>query len=280
MRMRSLLLVTLAVVSASSVGAQTAPAASVQLYTLDCGKLDFPDMSDLSDTGENAGKAGTLAVPCYLIHHGKDWMLWDTGLGDKIAAKPNGEMVNGARFSVRRTLVSQLAELGLKPDSIHYVALSHLHLDHCGNIDLFPHAIFLVPGVELAWARATTGAPGVVPALIAPLAHDSIDTSNYDRDVFGDGTVKILVAPGHTPGHRILLVKLAKSGSILISGDLYHTRENYEKGLVPSWNYNRAETLASFNRFAGIQKNTHARVIVEHAPEDFTAMPAFPKFLD
>lgn len=69
-------------------------------------------------------------MPCYLIHHGKDWMLWDTGLGDKIAAKPNGVMIYGARFSVRRTLVSQLAELGLKPDDIRYVALSHLHADH------------------------------------------------------------------------------------------------------------------------------------------------------
>jgi N-acyl homoserine lactone hydrolase len=278
--MRSLVHLALAAITASAMAAQSPPAASVRLYTLDCGHLDFPDMGDLSDTGENAGKPGVLAVPCYLIHHGKDWMLWDTGLGDRIAAKPNGESFPGARFSVKRTLVSQLAELGLTPDSIRYVALSHLHLDHCGNIGLFPHATFLIPAAELSWARGTPSPPGVVPELIAPLAHDSIETSDYDRDLFGDGSVKILDMPGHTPGHRVLLVKLAKSGSILISGDLYHTRENYEKGLVPNGNYNRASTLASFNRFAGIQKNTHARVIVQHAPEDFASMPAFPKFLD
>jgi glyoxylase-like metal-dependent hydrolase (beta-lactamase superfamily II) len=278
--MRFLLHLVLAAATASAMAAQSAPIASVQLYTLDCGRLDFPDMGDLSDTGENAGKPGTLAVPCYLIHHGKDWMLWDTGLGDKLASKPNGEIIDGGRFSVRRTLASQLAEIGLTPDSIRYVALSHLHLDHCGNIGLFPHAIFLIPDAELTWARRKPASPGVVADLIAPLARAHIDANNWDRDVFGDGSVKILEAPGHTPGSRILLVTLAKSGPILISGDLYHTRENYEKGLVPNGNYNRAETLASFNRFAGIQKNTHARVIVEHAPEDFAAMPVFPKFLD
>jgi N-acyl homoserine lactone hydrolase len=278
--MRTIVQLALAAAIASTMTAQTAPAVDVRLYTLDCGRLDFADMGDLSDTGENTGKPGVLAVPCYLIRHGKDWMLWDTGLGDRIAAIPNGEMQPGARFSVRRTLVSQLAQLGLTPDSIRYVALSHLHLDHCGNIALFPHAIFLIPAVELAWARATPSPPGVVPALITPLARDSIERSNYDRDVFGDGSVRILQMPGHTPGHQVLLVKLAKSGSILISGDLYHTRENYQKGLVPNGNDNRANTLASFNRFAGIQKNTHARVVIQHAPEDFASMPAFPKYLD
>jgi N-acyl homoserine lactone hydrolase len=278
--MRALLQLVLAAVTASTISAQSPPTASVRLYTLDCGRIDFADMGDLSDTGENSGKPGVLAVPCYLIHHGKDWMLWDTGLGDRIAAMPNGETVPLARFSVRRTLVSQLAQLGLTPDSIRYVALSHLHLDHCGNIGLFSHATFMVPAAELTWARSKPSPPGVVSELIEPLAHDSIETSDYDRDVFGDGSVRILEMPGHTPGHQVLLVKLARSGSILISGDLYHTRENYEKGLVPNGNYNRASTLASFNRFAGIQKNTHARVIVEHAPEDFASMPVFPKFLD
>jgi N-acyl homoserine lactone hydrolase len=78
----------------------------------------------------------------------------------------------------------------------------------------------------------------------------------------------------------MLLIKLAKSGAVLVSGDLYHTRENYEKELVPSSNVSRADTLASFQRFKGIVTNTHARVVIQHAPEDFAAMPAFPKYLD
>ncbi len=259
--------------------ARTAPAVAMQFYTLDGGHLDFKNMGAFSDTGEHEGEPGSIAVPCYLIHHGKDWLLWDTGLGDKIAAEPNGEYKFGGHFTVRRTLKSQLAQIGLKPDDIHYVALSHLHSDHSGNTVLFPQATFLVAAVELTWARGVPTPGGVEPALIAPLADAHVSASDEDKDVFGDGTVQTLKAPGHTPGHRMLLVKLAP-GYLLISGDLYHTRENYEKGLIPNENVSRADTLASFARFARVRDNTHARVIIQHSPADFAALPAFPKFLD
>ena len=62
--MRSLVQLVLAAITATAMAAQSPPAASVRLYTLDCGRLDFSDMGDLSDTGENAGKPGVLAVPC------------------------------------------------------------------------------------------------------------------------------------------------------------------------------------------------------------------------
>lgn len=261
---------------------QGPPAATlgIQLYTLDGGRLYFKDMGAFSDTGERAGQPGTMAVSCYLIHHGKDWLLWDTGLGDRIAGLPDGEVKFGGRFTVRRTLGAQLTELGLKPDDIHYVALSHLHSDHCGNIGLFPGATFLVANVELAWARALPTPDGVELPLIRPLAQARIEATDEDKDVFGDGSVRILKAPGHTPGHRILLVKLAKAGTLLISGDLYHTRLDYKKGLIPVGNVSRADTMASFDRFARIKANTRARVIIEHAPEDFAMMPAFPKYLE
>ena len=115
---------------------------------------------------------------------------------------------------------------------------------------------------------------------IEPLAHSRVDALADDRDVFGDGTVRILKAPGHTPGSRMLLVKLAKTGAVLVSSDLYHTRENYDQGLVPTVNTSRAETLASFGRFKGIAANTKARVAIQHSSEDFASMPAFPKYLD
>lgn len=263
-----------------SAATQPATVPAVQLYTLDCGRLDVGDLGDFSDTGEHEGERSVLAVPCYLIHHGSDWLLWDTGLGDRLAAVPAGEILYGLRFTVRRTLASQLAELKLTPDAIRFVALSHLHTDHAGNIGLFPHSTFLIASSELAWARAAPTPGGVLPALIAPLTSAKVDASDDDRDVFGDGSVQILKGPGHTPGHRFLLIKLAKAGTLLITGDLYHTRENLAKGLLPKGNVDRAATLASFDRFARIRANTHARVVVQHSPEDFAAMPVFPMFLD
>lgn len=254
-------------------------AAAVRLYTLDCGLTEFTSADVFSDTGEYEGRSLALPTPGYLIRHGNDWMLWDTGLSDDLAAEPNGVVKFGGRFSVRRTLSSQLAELGLRPDDIRYVGLSHLHFDHTGNIGLFPKSTFLVAAAELSSARAEPTPFGVDLASISPLKDAAVIASDLDYDVFGDGTVKMLKTPGHTHGHRSLIVKLARSGVVLITGDLYHTRQNYEEGLVPRIN-DRADTLASMDRFARIKQITNARVVIQHSPEDFDAMPAFPEYLD
>jgi N-acyl homoserine lactone hydrolase len=101
-----------------------------------------------------------------------------------------------------------------------------------------------------------------------------------DYDVFGDGTVRILAAPGHTPGHQVLELKLQKTGTVILSGDLYHLRTNREFMRVPVINASRADTLASMNRIETIVKNSKARVIVQHDPQDFLALPKLPAYLD
>ncbi len=256
-----------------------AAAPAIRLYTLDCGLTEFKDADVFSDTGDYAGTYLALPTPCYLIRHGEDWLLWDTGLSDTLASEAGGKEIFGGRFSVKRTLASQLAALGLRPRDIRYVAISHLHFDHTGNLGLFPNSTVLVAAEELAAARSRKPPFGVDPASIAPLAKAKVVSFDLDRDVFGDGSVTMLKTPGHTPGHSALLVKLPNTGPVLISGDLYHTRQNYEGGMVPRINQ-RADTLASMDRFAKIRLKTKARVVIQHAPEDFAAMPAFPRYLD
>jgi N-acyl homoserine lactone hydrolase len=252
----------------------------VRLYTLDGGLTEFDDADVFSDTGEYAGQPIKLPTPSYLIQHGAQWMVWDTGNGDQLASVPGGDAVYGGRFTQPRTLKEQLAELDLQPDDISYVGISHLHRDHTGNIGLFRNATFLISAEELAWARGIPTPFGVDAPAIAPLNAARLEPLQMDRDVFGDGTVRILRAPGHTPGSTMLLLKLANSGTVLLSGDLFHTRQNYEKDLVPLVNSSRAETLASSQRFRALVANTNARVVIQHAPEDFASMPAFPKYLD
>ena len=255
-------------------------ATAIKLYTLDCGLTQFTDAAVFSDTGEYDGEPIELPTPCYLIRHGDDWLLWDTGNGDHLAALRNGVEMFGGRFTQPRTLVSQLAELGITPADVDYVAISHLHQDHTGNINLFSRSTFLIAGAELAWAQATPTPFGVNAEAIAPLRQARIETTDEDKDVFGDASVRILKAPGHTPGSRMLLINLPDTGPVLITGDLFHTRDNYRADRVPAINSSRAETLASSRRFRTLAQNLHARVVVQHAPEDYAAMPTFPAFLD
>lgn len=252
----------------------------LRLYTLDCGRIDFTDMHVFSDTGEHAGEQGAMPVTCFLIQHGKDWMLWDAGLGDEIAAFPGGQDKAGLHFRVPRTLASQLSTLGLQPDDITYVGLSHLHADHSGNAPLFPHATFLVSPAELAWASQTPPPEGVLTDRVAAVQAAKITPVPGDLDVFGDGTVQMISTPGHTPGHHALMLKMRHAGVVLLSGDVAHFQVNYDRGLVPTGNVNRADTLASIGRLHGLAAHYHARVIIQHAAGVFHQMPTLPAYLD
>lgn len=265
---------------AQPYAASSRPPVTVQFYTLDGGHLSFTNMGIFYDTGEHEGESGEMAVPCYLIRHGEDWLLWDTGNGDDLIQYKDGVRKLGIRFSIKKTLKEQLTQVGLTPKDIKYVMLSHLHPDHSGNINLFPNAEFLVSEQELKWALGNPTPNGVEAKLVDPVRKDHVTAIQGDTDVFGDGTIKMLRTPGHTPGHMSLFVKLSKAGNYLITGDLYHTKENYEKNQVDVGNYDRADELASFDRFKRLQNNLKAKVIIQHSPEDFAAMPAFPKFLE
>ncbi len=277
--MKALLLAAL--MSVTSAQAQRSAALpSVRLYTIECGRIDFDDERVFADTGEHDGEKGVMPVSCFLIQHGRDWLLWDAGLGDEIAANPSGRTVVGLHFRVPVTLASQLTTLGLKPDEIRYVALSHLHADHSGNVAQFPRATFLLSPNELAWASATPTPDGVRTDVVATMAHSRVEPVVGDLDVFGDGTVRMISTPGHTPGHHSLLVQLRKSGTILLSGDVAHFEMNYDKDLVPTGNVSRAETLASIDRVRGLVTHYHARLIIQHSATVFDKMPKLPNYLD
>lgn len=252
----------------------------VRLYALDCGRIDLPDLKDFSDTGEHDGEREIMPVSCFLIRHGGEWILWDAGLGDEIAATPAGRTVVGLHFRVPVTLRSQLAAIGLTPADIRYVGLSHLHADHAGNAPLFPTATFLISPKELAWARGTPTPDGVRADSVAAVARSRIVPTPGDFDVFGDGSVRLISTPGHTPGHHSLLVQLRTTGTVLLSGDVAHFRENYDRDLVPVGNSSRSESIASIGRLKGLAAHYHARVIIQHATDVFATLPASPAYLE
>jgi N-acyl homoserine lactone hydrolase len=252
--------------------AQTPAPTEISLTRLDCGKtVTLPDVSRFSDVAAFPGLSIRLTFSCYLIKHGSDYLLWDTG---NPAASPDKILPNSPAAS----LVEQLAQLNLTPAQITYVAISHYHGDHAGQAGSFPHSTLLIGKGD--WDVLNDGKSSAVanPANFANWISGGgkFEPVTGDMDVFGDGSVIMLSTPGHTPGHHSLLVKLKDTGNVLITGDLAHFRENYDSNGVPTFNTNRAESLASLDRFKKLAANLHAMVIIQHDARDIEKLPAFP----
>jgi N-acyl homoserine lactone hydrolase len=247
--------------------------AEVSLTRIDCAGGSPPaDIGRFSDTMAYDGKKLQLTASCYLIRHADHYLIWDTGYPAAAAgATPSGP-------TVKVPLVEQLAQLKIKPEQVNYVGISHYHGDHTGQAAAFPQATLLIGQGDWDVLKGPTPS-GTTNA--APLKHwlsgeGKAEPVAKDKDVFGDGTVIMLDMPGHTPGHHSLLVKLKDKGNVLLTGDQAHFRENYESNGVPTFNFNRADTLASFDRFKQIAKNLNATVIIQHDPRDIDKLPAFP----
>ncbi len=273
-----------AAATASSAAAPSAPAVAAKIYTLNCGDVNFTDVDSFADDGSMKGVARAFIDPCYLIRHPAGDLLWDTGVPEGIADMPDGLRPGSfpVHITVKKKLSAQLAELGLAPADVEFLSFSHMHFDHTGNGNLFAGATWIVDADERAAMFAEAARKGEDFAQYSALEHATTVAINGDdsHDVFGDGSVVIYQTPGHTPGHTVLLVKTANSGAILLTGDMWHMLESREKHLVPSFNFNREQTVASMAKVEQLAKDNNARIVRQHVPEDFASMPAFPAALD
>jgi glyoxylase-like metal-dependent hydrolase (beta-lactamase superfamily II) len=204
--------------------------------------------------------------------------LWDLGLGDQYVNHPTEDKKHQIVINVPVSLVSQLKQLGLTPNDIQYVAFSHTHFDHTGNIGLFPNATFIMQKAEYKYTQQKPLSSAVTDGLFSILKNKHKILLTGDYDVFGDGTVQILSTPGHTPGHESLKLQLPKRGVVILSGDLYHTRDAYLHKLVPTFNTSEADTLSSMRRVDSILHDTHGQLIVQHDLGDFSSLPKIPDY--
>jgi len=257
---------------AASADAPSTQSAALSLTRLDCGHADFKDMNGFfSDRpGVYPPGPGKVTDSCYLIRHGNQNMVWDTGLPAETKNKPMNE--NGMVASIDRTLADQLGQLGVKPADVSVLGISHMHGDHIGQAAQFTNARLVVGkgDFDRLAGRPEDSLKGWRGA------GKQVTLATADVDVFGDGSVVALHLPGHTPDHLALLVKLA-SGPVLLTGDLYHTTIARQKRAVPGFNTSREQTLQSMDKFEKIAKDTGAKVIIQHEPNDIPLLPAFPE---
>ncbi len=261
----------LSAIAATALLAQqaSAQASDMSLARLDCGTPGAPTPVNqrFSDTYSYGDLKILFTYSCYLIKHGDDYLLWDTG-----------QPMTAPNVAPKVSIVDQLAKANLKPEQINYVGISHYHGDHTGQVASFPKATLLIGKGDWDVVSAAKPPEGIVTAPFASwIKGDSkVEPVPTDKDVFGDGSVIMLYTPGHTPGHHSLLVKLPTTGAVFISGDLMHFHENYETNGVPWFNYDRAQTLASLDRAKKIVANTKAMVIIQHDARDVDKLPVFP----
>jgi N-acyl homoserine lactone hydrolase len=240
------------------------PPKSLRLYVFDGGSLNIPDTSPYRLKKEDLATT-YMSVACFLVVHPKGTLIWDAGAVPDSAFKPGGGPGTIRYATSMKPLGAQLAGVGYTPADITYLALSHFHWDHVGNANLFAGSTWLVTQAERDIMFSDPPSPRTEPQNYSALKNSkTVILTKSEYDVFGDGTVVIMAAPGHSPGHQVLFLKLAKTGPLMLSGDLYHYPEERKLNLIPTTEFNADQTVASRAAVEAFLKKTGAQLWIQH----------------
>jgi len=256
------------------------PPRSVRLYVFDDGMIRGINPEMFHFKKEEVAVAD-MVVASYLIVHPKGTLMWDTGAIPDSQIKGDGSVATQGLYSASKTLKGQLAAIGYAPKDITYFALSHYHGDHTANANDFAGATWLVQQPERDAMFGEKAPPITQQAHYNALKDAKTKIlKGQDYDVFGDGTVVIKAAYGHTPGHQVLYVKLKRTGPVLLAGDLYHYQEERGTDKTPTFEFNREESLASRAAMEAFIKKTGAQMWIEHDVANFNKLKKSPDYYE
>ena len=253
---------------------KAAPPVSVRLYVFDCGQLDIPDTSPYQLTRAQIA-TNVMSVPCFLVAHPRGTLMWDVGAVPDRLIPTGGTGTLRTYGTSRRKLEAQLNQVGYAPADITYLSFSHFHWDHVGNANLFARSTWLVRQAERDVMFAEPPSLRTEPENFSALENSRttiITTPDYD--VFGDRRVVIKAAPGHSPGHQVLFLDLAKTGPVVLSGDLYHYPEERTLKKIPTTEFNREQSAASRAAIEAFLASVRAQLWIQH---DFNAIAKLNK---
>jgi len=262
--------------------AQTRPAppATPRIYIFDNGAIKGLDPKLFNFERQELKEVDFIDVS-YLIVHPRGTLMFDSG---EIAdAELKGGPITKGVMSADKPLLPQLAAAGYKPADVNFFALSHYHGDHTGNANEFAGATWIVQKAERDFMFAANHPEGTIidVASFSKLKDAKTKVLNDENfDVFGDGTVVLMSAPGHTPGHQVLAVKLAKRGLVVLAGDLYHYPEERTTGRTPSFEFNAEQSKASRAKIEQFVKDNKAELWIEHDIATHAKLPRSPQFVD
>jgi N-acyl homoserine lactone hydrolase len=253
---------------------------SLRLYVFDCGKLDIPDITPYQLKRDEIA-TNVMSVPCFLVAHPRGSLMWDVGAVPDRLIPAGGTGTLRQYGSSARKLETQLAEIGYAPSDITYLAFSHFHWDHIGNANLFANSTWLVRPLEREIMFADPPSPRTEPANYSMLKNSrTVMIRSSDYDVFGDGSVVIKSAPGHSPDHQVLFVKLARTGPVLLSGDLYHYPEERKLNRIPTTEFDPAQTAKSRAAIEAFLTQTGAQLWIQHDLTGTAKLKKSPAYYD
>lgn len=283
---RAAVAAVLCLVAACSREAPPAAAAATpagpRLYILDCGSIAPMDPALFSVKKEEIAGDVSFVSPCYLVVHPRGTLVWDVGqVPDKDIPDDGTEVVQQGILKATRRLDTQLAALGHPVAGIDYVAMSHYHVDHTANANAFAGATWIVQQAEYDM-MFKEGEIGIRSPETYQALRDAkrITLNNEDHDVFGDGTVVVKSAPGHTPGHQMLFLRLANFGPLLLEGDLYHLPEERTLDRVPTFDFDAAITRATRVKVEQFLKDSGAQMWIQHDPPSNATLKKAPEYYD
>ena len=224
----------------------------------------------------------TIPVSMWVIDHPKGLVVFDTGNNVAITEDCKAYWAPGncdfLKPSQKRedTIDAQLKKLGYSPDAVKVVVTSHTHLDHVGNIEMFPKAIHVFQKKELYqgwWPEKFQGR--TTPGSFVMADIDNAREFNYlelngDYDLFGDGSVIVLSTPGHTQGHQSLKVKLPQTGTVIMAQDAIWMQENMD-GYPAGLNYSVQDYTNSVNRLKFMRDLEGAQLFFAHDQDQYAA---------
>lgn len=267
--------------------ASKAPAVkSLRMYIFDLGNIPV-DQGNMFDPPIQVAKGGCCVVVGHLIVHPKGTLVWDTGtvpdadIGTERAGA-SGKFYSGKPFRAK------LAEIGYRPEDITYIAFSHYHFDHTANGNMFKSSTWLVQEAERAAmvdqmeGRKVPGGALPTPSHYNELIKaKTIAIKTQEHDVFGDGSVVIMAAHGHTAGQQVLVVNLPKMGKVMLSGDLYHFREEREQQLLPATlEHSKENSRQARIRLEAWAKKNNVHVWIEHDTRLYSTLKKAPAYLE
>lgn len=250
----------------------------IKLYVLYAGDIICRDVSQLNEGYSDTGEI-TLANPIFLIQHPKGWVMWDAGLSDELINEKAGVEAWIFHLSMKKTVMSQLNEIGIHPNDVDYFAFSHIHNDHTGNANYFKSAKLIMQKKEYDIAFDSAKKPFNYNDY-NELENSEVIKLNGDFDLFGDGTIQFISTPGHTAGHQSLLLKLEETGAIIISGDIAYYEENYQNKGIPTFNTNKEDSLASIHKIKQLVEKENSQLWIQHDQKHFETLKLSPNYYE